>query len=105
MNNQRGGAKAVWRERLARYRSSGITVQEFCRQEQVSTASFYAWKRRLGQHNGNSPLDRQQTPLFVPLELKSVPATEVRIILPGGAVVHVPHDVDERLLTCCIRHG
>lgn len=51
MNNQRGGAKAVWRERLARFQSSNGTVLAFCQQEQVSTASFYAWKRRL-QHNG-----------------------------------------------------
>ena len=37
----------LWRERVERQPSSGLSVLEYCRRERISTASFYAWKRRL----------------------------------------------------------
>lgn len=38
---------AFWRRLIARQASSRLTVGELCRQAGVSTASFYAWRRRL----------------------------------------------------------
>src|SRR5437870_5381631 len=40
--------EAFWRELLARHVSSNHSVDETCRKAGVSTASFYAWRRRLG---------------------------------------------------------
>ena len=37
----------LWTQRLQRYRLSGQTVVEFCRDEEVSQAAFYYWKKRL----------------------------------------------------------
>ena len=37
----------LWRKRVERQRSSGLSVLEYCRREGISTASFYGWKRRL----------------------------------------------------------
>jgi hypothetical protein len=39
---------ALWQKRVERQPGSGLSVQEYCRREGVSTAAFYAWKRRLG---------------------------------------------------------
>ena len=36
-----------WSSRLERYRRSGSTLAQFCRDEQVSVASFYYWRNRL----------------------------------------------------------
>lgn len=38
---------AFWRRLIARQASSCVTVGELCRRAGVSTASFYAWRRRL----------------------------------------------------------
>ena len=38
---------AVWRRRVERQAGSGLSVAEYCGRERFSTASFYAWKRRL----------------------------------------------------------
>jgi len=38
----------LWRDRLARCNQSELTTAEFCLAEGVTTASFYAWRRRLG---------------------------------------------------------
>jgi hypothetical protein len=39
---------AIWRDRLARQATSGLTVAEFCRREGVSVPSWYHWRKRLG---------------------------------------------------------
>ncbi len=36
-----------WRELIGRQAESGVTVDEFCRRQQVSVSSFYDWRRRL----------------------------------------------------------
>jgi hypothetical protein len=36
-----------WSTRLDRYRRSGVTLAQFCRDEQVSVPSFYYWRDRL----------------------------------------------------------
>lgn len=42
-----GAKRDAWRRRLARFDSSGLTVVEFCRREQVSQARFYYWSKRI----------------------------------------------------------
>lgn len=39
---------AVWRRRVEQQAVSGLSVAEYCGREGISTANFYAWKRRLG---------------------------------------------------------
>lgn len=43
------GKHAEWRERLERFSRSGLTVARFCGGEGVSVASFYHWRKKLGQ--------------------------------------------------------
>jgi hypothetical protein len=104
-----GKAEGAWRERLVRFQDSGLTIGAFCEREGVSVSNFQAWKRRLGIGK-KTPSSRQLTsgrsgaePLFVPLNLNpGVSAADVRIVLPGGAVVHVPLHADDRVLVCLI---
>lgn len=39
----------LWRERLARQESLGITIREFCRREGLSEPSMYGWRRELAR--------------------------------------------------------
>jgi hypothetical protein len=38
---------ALWRQRIHRQGHSGLTIAQFCARENLSSASFHAWKRRL----------------------------------------------------------
>ena len=38
---------AVWSERIAACRSSGISVRAWCEENGVSTASYYKWQKKL----------------------------------------------------------
>lgn len=105
-----GIAERRWRERPRRYRLSELTAAEFFKREGVSTASFHSWKRllaRSGAVGSNSGRSRQAGrtetgPLFVPVTVRPA-AAGVRIEPPGGAVVELPRDADERLVRTCLR--
>ena len=36
-----------WRERVAAYERSGLSVKQFCEQQQITEQSFYVWRKRL----------------------------------------------------------
>jgi transposase len=36
-----------WRERVAAYERSGVSVKQFCEQQQITEQSFYVWRKRL----------------------------------------------------------
>lgn len=107
-----GQLSAQWRERLGRWRNSGLPIVEFCRREEISQASFFAWRKRLaGQRAvGARPRSRRrnheaQPPRFVQLSPPAAWPTNggVQITLPGGAVVALPPHASSVLVTGAIR--
>jgi len=52
-----GAKRDDWHRRLAKFDSSGLTVVEFCRREQVSQASFYYWSKRIRDRDGSKTVE------------------------------------------------
>jgi hypothetical protein len=119
MARQRSVSKErLWRERLDRYRQSGVSVAAFCAGEGVSLAAFYGWQRRLREAVGPAggpqvaapvvrdaavrEAARDQPALFVPVAVRA-PVGDLRIEVAGGVVIRLPLEVDERLLRACLR--
>ena len=49
----RSSAKSIeWSKRLDRFQISGMTLSQFCKQENVSPHSFYYWKKQLAVAKG-----------------------------------------------------
>jgi transposase-like protein len=84
---QRGSPskRTVWRNRLKRYGASGLAVAEFCGQEGISTASFYAWRKRL---RGTKTTGKEGR-VFEPVRLRPA-GRPMSVHLPGGVRVEVP---------------
>ncbi len=82
------GKREEWQRRLARRRTSRLSVAEFCRQEGVSVQSFYYWKRRLGPVSAA----RQQA-AFVPVRIAPASSSSLEIELPNQTVVRVPAEM------------
>ena len=110
--------EAHWREVLARQAASGASVRQFCADEGIAEASFYAWRRELGLRNRESRAvsemgeaqagqnDRQAegghaTPRnsgeFIPLRLIEDPGT-LEVVHPGGCRVRIGGHVDAATL-------
>ena len=108
----RAQREMAWRNRLARFAASKLTVDAFCRREVVPVGTFYGWQARLRARDADTAPVPQKTLALSPspfLDLGSVnrPASgaaspgrdqaphhthagiDVRLELGGGVVLHI----------------
>jgi len=87
-----------WRERVARWSTSGLSVRAFCRQHGLVEASFYYWKRELRSRDATVSPDvatgppksaclPKSPPVFVPVTVLSGSTLSVEVRCPSGHVV------------------
>jgi hypothetical protein len=63
MARERGlGKEQFWRQALARWQRSGLSVSEFCAGEELTTWCFYWWRRKLARRD-------QHPDSFLPVEV------------------------------------
>ena len=110
-----GTAENRWRDRLARWRGSVLSVSEFCWREGVSPPSFYQWRKRLGQARSVQPGRGAKPPVFVPVEVvgsavepslltrSGSEAALVEVVTPRGVTVRIGPQVDESRLRSVLR--
>jgi len=88
-----------WRELLAKFGGSGLSVRTFCSQEGINPSSFSWWRSRL---NGSSrtlpparPIAATPAGAFVDLGTLRAPSVasgerlELRLDLGGGVILHL----------------
>lgn len=92
-----------WQQKLSTQKESGVSVQEFCRQEGCSRAWFYKWVHRLKDGISEEILDGEahrdqdnaDESLFLPVALQTAP---IEIELPNGSVLRLPLGIDHSFL-------
>jgi transposase-like protein len=87
MARRESGKVAVWRERLRRFRASGMTVARFCQLERVSLASFYQWRRKLESRKG--ALEKARPAFQQVVVTPAVVSPGLRVRLASGAEIEV----------------
>jgi hypothetical protein len=102
-----------WRERIERWKSSGLKAKEFAATENLSARSLTWWhwrlhrtsevpgptvkKRRRATKKGQDALS------FVPVVLRSSESAPMDLILPGEIHVRIRADFDEATLLRLLR--
>ncbi len=97
-----------WQDRLANRESSGLSIDEFCADEDVSRSTFYRWVQRLKEgipdavkeEGANLTLAEIAEPKFLPV---SVTASPVEIELPNGGLVRLPVGVGQAVIVDVIQ--
>ena len=85
-----------WRDYVANWKSSGLTVREFCLRQGLTEASFHFWKRELPIRDaGVTPLPSSSPPslskpMFVPVTVIPASTGSVEVRCPSGHVVILP---------------
>jgi hypothetical protein len=74
---------AYWRGLVERQAKSGLSIARFCEREDVSTASFYNWRRRLAE-------EADEQPAFVPVRVQPDGGSALEIVLTGAVTIRVP---------------
>lgn len=95
-----------WRSVLQRYAESHVSIRQFCRQEHISQASFYAWRRRLApivadvSESQSPPSNRVPSAkrhAFIPLQLVDT-VSSMELIHPHGCRIRFTGEVDAQAL-------
>ncbi|TWT86446.1 IS66 family insertion sequence element accessory protein TnpA [Stieleria varia] len=80
--------RQAWRELISRQSHSGLSIARFCDTQQISTASFYKWRRELSQATD------QPRQTFLPVEVLPSESIDdeppLRVRLTVGAVIEIP---------------
>jgi hypothetical protein len=104
--------RMYWRRMLERQAASGLSVRQFCREEQVSEASFHSWKRKLvhGDRPANDSSEKggQKRPqakpvtkradnaaVFIPVRVSPATNDLMEIVHPRGHLVRLPATFNE----------
>lgn len=96
-----------WQERLANREASGLSIDEFCADEDVSRSTFYRWLRRLKEGIPDAMKEEKALtladiaePKFLPV---SVTVSPVEIELPNGGLVRLPVGVGQAVIVDVIQ--
>src|SRR5262245_7835810 len=77
-----------WRDVMAGWSASGLTVRDYCRHRRLTETAFFYWRREL-RRRGVSPAPAA-SPAFVPVTVVPAPSIAVEVRCPSGHVVTVP---------------
>ena len=94
-----------WQERLKRFEASGLSIDAFCRQEDVGRSTLMDWLQTLKKEPLRQAVVEGETrsaerPAFVPV---TVNANMIEILLPGGGRVRLSAGIDRAVLLDVIR--
>lgn len=99
-DRQSSNKERFWRGMLRRFRSSGLSVREFCEQQGLSMPSFYGWRRTLAARD-------EAAVHFVPVQVTPPPqaltadgaAGAMELVLSAGRRLRIGPGFDGPTLT------
>jgi hypothetical protein len=82
-----------WRQWIAAWQASGLSVRVFCARHGLAEPSFYAWRKKLTRWDAAAPA-------FVPVQVvpDETGAGGVTVVLAGGRTVRVSPGFDAATL-------
>jgi transposase-like protein len=84
-----------WRHWIQLWKTSGLTVPDFCARHHLSQPSFYAWRRKLQQRDAAATT-------FVPVRIvpdePPASATPIEVVLTSGRRLRVASGFDPATL-------
>ncbi len=88
------GSREVWAERVARWKASGLSAEEFARRHKVAEASLKWWKWKLG----SSSKKQAMSPLTFVEMTHGSSREPFEVVLASDVRIRVPASFDERAL-------
>lgn len=82
--------KAQWIKLIENKRHSALSINEYCKQNQITVSRFYAWNSKLNKQLHGEPSDASgsENDNWLPISLSSPSPTQltwdIELTLPGG---------------------
>jgi hypothetical protein len=99
----RASRREYWQQILQRQQASGLSIQRFCQQESLATATFFEWKRKFRQARPAGQASVAAAVHFaavrvVPEAPAATPTGTLEIVLPGDRRIRLSGRVDRATL-------
>ena len=86
-----------WEKRIARWRTSGVSMAAYCREHEINYAQLVWWRRYLQRAAATSPLT------LIPVLAPAPSRCPIVIRLAGGIGIEVERGFDAGLLSAVVR--
>ena len=102
----------VWRERVERWKASGLQAKEFAAAENLSPRSLSWWHWQLQRRSGVPAAAKKRTRKakkrassmsFLPVVVRAAEASPMEVILPGEIRVRIQSGFEEATLVRLVR--
>jgi transposase-like protein len=83
------GRERYWRDVMADWQSSGLSIRAYCLQHRLAETAFHYWRRELRQRDAK-PAARPAAAAFVPVTVIPAATLAIEVRCPSGHVVTLP---------------
>lgn len=93
--------RQFWQMVLETFQSSGLSIRQFCRQEGLSAASFYSWRKRLTKADEPKADTEKASPSesFIQVTLPTDKPGGLELVLTSGNILKISVGTDRKTLT------
>lgn len=89
-----------WQMVLETFKSSNLSVRQFCKQEGLAEPSFYSWRKKLAVNNGSANENKKQQPQsFIEVAMPQGKPDFLELILTSGNILKINSGVESKILT------
>ena len=89
-----------WQMVLDTFKSSSLSVRQFCQEEGLSEASFYSWRKRLTKTQPSDIAQEEVKPKpFIQVSMPKTKSGELELVLASGHTLRIPSGMDRQTLT------
>jgi hypothetical protein len=89
-----------WQSSIKKWRKSGLSVRQFCKDQDLSEPSFYFWRRKLiktGAAEADGQKDKKPS-AFIEVSIPDGNLSTLELVLTSGNVLKIGSSVDSRAL-------
>jgi transposase-like protein len=90
-----------WQMVLETFKTSTLSVRQFCKQEGLTEPTFYAWRKKLAENNESAKGQKKDLPSqsFIEVAMPREDASFLELILASGNSLRIPHGIESKTLT------
>jgi transposase len=96
----RSAKEQFWRRMVRQWRSSGLSVRDFCAESEIAEPSFYAWRRTIAERDAAAMhfVPVRVIPDEPPVATDSGSSSGLELVLPAGRRLRIGPDFDTATL-------
>ncbi|NIA31952.1 MAG: hypothetical protein GWP06_18835 [Actinobacteria bacterium] len=91
-----------WQMVMETFKTSGLSVRNFCKKEGLSEPAFYAWRKKLTKNDEpkkDSPKDNKNSSAFIKVSVPQNNSAPLELMLSSGNSLRISSGTDSQTLT------